>query len=548
MPAARRFPALLALLLATVTTVAMVPPAAHAATSTVASSSCTAPAPGQFGCDAQVLVSRRTGHPVHPRPQRASAKQSGSRIAASRVPAQAPPQPLTPAYLQQAYDLTYLSATKGAGDTIAVVAVYGDVDAGSDLSTFRSTYGLPACTTADGCFQQLNEQGQSAPLPVPNSPWTLEQSLDLDAVSSLCPNCRIVLVEASSPSPPDVQAAITAAIQAGANQVSISGSGEYTNNPFTNFSAPGVAILAASGDDGVSPAGYASYPAALPYVTAVGGTSLTADAADDPTPRGVTESAWSDSGAGCDTQEQPLPYQPADGCDGRMYSDVSADADPDTGLSFYDSQGGGWFDGGGTSLATPLTAAFEAVTSVDGSTPQWAYADSANLNDPVGGSTGGCAGTIALLCNGVVGYDGPTGAGSISGQIVAGAPGIGEPPLGPARQKTYVQRVTATAATLLGGVYPNGEATSYYWQYGRTTAYGMRTPAVSIGSGTAPVTVTGHLKDLSPTSGYHFRLVATNAMGTTYGYDYMLTTVHATVARAKRARPRHHAKRRAGRG
>ena len=161
----------------------------------------------------------------------------------------------------------------------------------------------------------------------------------------------------------------------------------------------------------------------------MGGTSLNPDSASSPTPRGVTESAWSNSGAGCDTQEQPLPYQPSTGCVGRMYSDVSADADPATGLTFYDSQAGGWLDGGGTSLATPLTAAFEAVTGIDGSTPQWAYTDSANLNDPTIRLDGNmCNGTLTLLCRRRrIGYDAPTGAGSISGQLVTGAPGIGEP-------------------------------------------------------------------------------------------------------------------------
>jgi len=144
-----------------------------------------------------------------------------------------------------------------------VVAVYNDPTAASDLATFRSTYNLPACTVANGCFQQLNQQDQTSPLPADNSGWSQEESMDLDAVSSICPNCKIDLVEANTPTAPDLQAAITAAIQAGANQVSISGAGEFAENPFTDFSAPGVSILAATGDDGVVPAGEANYPAAL---------------------------------------------------------------------------------------------------------------------------------------------------------------------------------------------------------------------------------------------------------------------------------------------
>jgi hypothetical protein len=453
------------------------------------------------------------------------------------------PEQMTPAYLQQAYDLTYLSATRGSGDTVAIVGVYNDAAAASDLATFRSTYGLPACSEADGCFQQLNEQGQAAPLPAEDGSWAEEESMDIEAVSALCPNCKIDLVEASAADASDLQAAITAATAAGANQVSISGDGIYTQNPFSDFSASGVSIDVATGDGGALPSGEDAYPAALPYVTAVGGTTLEPASASAPTPRGVTETAWDGSSAGCDTQEQPLPYQPADGCSGRSYADVSADANPSTGLTVYDSPAGGWLDGGGTSLASPLVAAFQAITGVDGSTPQWAYADAANLNDPSSGSTGACSGQLALLCNAASGYDGPTGAGSISGQIVQGAPGVGLPSLGPSDGKTYTEKAANTSVSLVGGIYPNGEPTTYYWQYGVTPSYGLRTKAVSVGSGTAPVSIFSRLTDLKPGTRYHYRLVASNASGIEYGYDTSFaTTGQAGLARAKRdrrSRPAH---------
>lgn len=509
--------------------------------------SCAAPQPGQIACDAQILVAARTGRPIHPHPRRLRRRKHDKRAHAAAVLGVPAPQPMTPAYLQQAYDLTYLSANRGVGDTVAVVAIYDDPSAASDLATFRSTYGLPPCAPGS-CFQQLNEQGQPAPLPAADPSWAQEESMDLDAVSSICPNCRIDLVEASAADAADLQAAVTAAIGAGANQISISGSGEFSANPFSDFGAPNVSILAAAGDDGVVPAGMANYPAALPFVTAVGGTSLMPDEAA-PTPRGVTETAWSQSGSGCDTQEQPLAFQPPTGCDGRVYSDISADAAPATGLSFYDSQGGGWLDGGGTSLATPIAAAFEALTGVDGSTPQWAYADAANLNPTAQSSTGACPGQLPILCDAGDGYSGPTGVGSISGQIVTGAPGIGEPALGSMDDKTYVQRVTRTGAYLLGGVYPNGEPTRYHWEYGPTRAYGERTRGVDAGAGTAPVSATGHLVQLAGGTTYHFRLVATNASGTSYGYDFKLRTAgRASAARARLGRrgKRHAHRRHAG--
>ncbi|HEX3617451.1 MAG TPA: hypothetical protein VHU61_12980 [Solirubrobacteraceae bacterium] len=501
---------------------------ADAAQSVVGRSTCPAPTLGHFSCDAQVLVKKQGGKPVRPKVKKVRARHN---IASTGLPA---PQEMTPAYLQQAYDLTYLSATRGGGDTVAIVGVYNDPAAASDLATFRSTYGLSPCTQSNGCFQQLNEQGQSAPLPAADNNWAEEESMDVEAVSALCPNCKIDLVEANAADAEDLQATITAAIAAGANQVSISGDGIYTQNPFTDFSSANVSIDVATGDNGALPTGEDAYPAAEPYVTAVGGTTLSPASPGSPNARGINETAWNDSSAGCDMQEAPLPYQPASGCSGRSYADVSADADPSTGLTVYDSPAGGWFDGGGTSLASPLVAAFQAITGVNGSTPQWAYADSANLNDPSTGVTGSCAGELAMLCSATRGYDGPTGVGSISGAITTGAPGVGLPSFGSSGSKTYTRKLTKTGAYLQGGLYPNGEATSYYWQYGTTTSYGSKTRPVSAGAGSAPVSLSSHLVGLEQGTKYHYRLVATNSSGTEYGYDGSFTTTgHASVAHGK---------------
>ncbi len=534
MPRARTPIALALLLLAGFALLSLRSTPARAAQGVIAENTCSRPVLGQISCDAQILVSRRGHKPVHPKIKRRRAPRGQAFTGQS-----APPQ-MTPAYLQEAYDLSALSATRGVGDTVAVVGAFNDPSAANDLDTFRSTYGLPACTVANGCFRQLNEQGQSAPLPGLQSDWAEEESMDVEAVSSLCPNCRIDLVEASGADAQDMQTAITTAADAGANQISISGDGLYAEDPFTDFSVPGVAIVAATGDNGALPSGEDAYPAALPYVTAVGGTTLVPNSSSAPTPRGVSESAWNGAAAGCDTQEQPLPYQPSDGCSGRTYADISADADPSTGLTVYDSPAGGWFDGGGTSLAAPLVAAFEAVTGVDGTTPQWAYTDAAELNDPTTGSTGSCAGEPTILCDAGRGYDGPTGAGSISGQIVSGAPGIGLGAFGPAADKTYTGHVSSSAARLLGGIYPNGEATTYYWQYGTSTTYDSRTRSFSAGGGSDPIYAVVRLQHLKPGSTYHYRLVGVNASGTTYGYDASFTTSgHARAVTAnKRRAPR----------
>ncbi len=501
---------------------------------------CPPAAPGVARCEAQALRLRSDARLVRPHVgQRASFTQvfpsARAGIAPAYSPGAAAPQADTPAWLQQAYDLSYLSQTAGSSDTVAIVDAYDDPNAASDLGVFRSAYGLPACTTANGCFQKVNESGQTSPLPAGNLGWEGEESLDMDAVSSLCPNCHIILVEASGADLSDLDAAVAQADAMGANQISNSWSATSSGPIGGTFTFPGVAVLAATGDYGYVGPGYDNYPAAYPGVTAAGGTSLAASS-EGQSARGFSEGGWStDSngvggGSGCDLAEPKPAYQTDTGCTGRAYADVSADADPSTGLIVYDSGNGGWMLLGGTSLATPLTAAFEAVTGVAGASPSWAYADSSLLNDPTTGSNGSCAADILYICNAGVGYDGLTGVGSISGSIAQGGPGIGGPSIGSGADDTYVTSLAATSANLAGGVYPNGLDTTYYWQYGTTNAYGQQTASADAGAGHTPVGFTGALSGLTPSTTYHYRLVASNSAGTSYGYDFSLTTYPANAA------------------
>jgi hypothetical protein len=213
-------------------------------------------------------------------------------------------------------------------------------------------------------------------------------------------------------------------------------------------------------------------------------------------------------------------WQTDTGCRGRAYNDLSADADPATGMQVYDSAQGGWEVVGGTSEATPLIAAYYALLGSAAQGPAWAYANAGLLNDPSSGSNGSCYSSFAYICQGATGYDGPTGAGSISGAVATGAPGIG----GPGTNGSYTQSTTATTAQLQGGIYPNGSDTTYWWEYGTTTGYGQQTAGVDIGSGNAPVSVTDSLQALQPGTTYHYRLVAQNSLGTEYGYDFTLST------------------------
>ncbi|HSC04500.1 MAG TPA: hypothetical protein VLC49_14315, partial [Solirubrobacteraceae bacterium] len=436
---------------------------------------------GHVMCGAQALVLRSNGSLVRPHVSPYSAlgrvRPASTRGVAAAEPAGASaPDPGTPGYLQQAYDLAYLAQKDASNDTVAIVDAFDDPNAEGDLATYRSAYGLPPCGSDTGCFQKVGQDGSSS-LPGPSQLWEQEISLDLDAVSAICPTCHILLVEAKSDAFTDLEAAMArAAKTSGVKQIVASWWGTASDVPAglpTGIPAfPGVATVAATGDEGYAGADQNNYPAALPGVTAAGGTSLAAAAA--PGARGFGESAWSfngltGGGSGCDRHFERPAYQPAAGCVGRAYADLSADGNPDTGLQVYDSNSGDsqnhWIVLGGTSLAAPLIAAYYAITGVDGTTPQWAYGDAGALNDVLSGSTGACAASIAYICNAGVGYDGPTGVGSISGSVVTGAPGIDGPaiPGGDQTQSnTYTQSVTTHGATIAAGIYRNGLDT-HWW-------------------------------------------------------------------------------------
>ena len=338
------------------------------------------------------------------------------------------PTGLGPTDIQSAYKLAGLDA---AGRTVAVVDAYNDPNAASDLATYRSQYGLPACTVANGCFGQVNQSGAAGPLPSDDAGWAEEESLDLDAISAACPTCHILLVEANSAGTADLAAAENAAAAApGVAAVSNSyGGSEAASETSTDgdYDHPGIAITASSGDGGHG----VEYPAASPDVTAVGGTTLTAAG----NARGWTETAWSGAGSGCSQYEPKPSWQLDPGCARRTVADVSADADPNSGLAIYDTyntcgsssecdtmieegavQGlDGWAQVGGTSLSSPLTASVYALAgntaSIDGGS--YPYAHTGSLFDATSGSNGSCAGSY--LCTAGPGYDGPTGLGTPDG-------------------------------------------------------------------------------------------------------------------------------------
>ncbi|MFJ1547572.1 carboxypeptidase regulatory-like domain-containing protein [Streptomyces sp. NPDC088246] len=288
--------------------------------------------------------------------------------------------------------------------------------------------GLPACTTANGCFKKVDQRG-GTDYPAPDSGWAGEISLDLDMVSAAAPYADIVLVEADSASFEDIGASVDQAVAQGAKFISNSYGTGYTSTPgsgedpseTTEFDAhynhPGVAVVASSGDDAYGVA----YPAASQYVTSVGGTAL---AQDSSTSRGWSESVWHNSyggpGSGCSVYEAKPVWQQGVGtdCDMRAVSDVSAVADPLTGVSVYQTYGGdGWAVYGGTSASSPIIAgAYAAAGTPTAGTYPAAYpyaAGGSGLNDVVDGENGSC--TPAKLCTAGEGWDGPTGLGTPNG-------------------------------------------------------------------------------------------------------------------------------------
>ncbi|HEX4519090.1 MAG TPA: hypothetical protein VH063_05865 [Gaiellaceae bacterium] len=351
---------------------------------------CAAPGGPAAGCGAQV-VSSSAGAP-----------------AVSKTP---PSSAYGPTQLHTAYSLPTTASTP---QTIAIVDAYDDPTIESDLAVYDAQYGLPACTTANGCFKKVNQTGGST-YPAGNS-WHLEIALDVETAHEICQNCKILLVEATSNGYTDLGAAVNEAVALGANVVSNSyGGGEFsseTSYEASYYNHPGVAITASAGDSGYG----VEFPAASRYVTAVGGTTLNLNA------NGTykSESVWSGTGSGCSAYEPKPSWQTDTGCARRTVVDVSADADPNTGAAVYDSVGtsGGaaWYQVGGTSLAAPLIGAVYALegnASVNyGSTP---YSHAALLHDVTSGTNGKCAANASYLCTAIAGFDGPTGLGTPNG-------------------------------------------------------------------------------------------------------------------------------------
>ncbi|HEX4704999.1 MAG TPA: hypothetical protein VH352_22915, partial [Pseudonocardiaceae bacterium] len=317
--------------LAFASTAAVATPLASATTTPTTTHSCSqAVSPGMATC----FAIRRTDSGVHH-------FLTGPNIT---------PAGFGPSSLISAYKLP----SGGSGQTVGIVDAMDDPNAESDLATYRSNFGLPACTTANGCFKKVNQTGGASPLPASDTGWAGEISLDVDMVSAICPNCHIVLVEATSPTIQNLGTSVNEAVALGAKYVSNSyggGEGGDPANDASFYHHPGVAVTASTGDGGFG----ISYPASSPFVTAVGGTSLSTASNS----RGWSETAWNGAGSGCSSDEAQPSFQSGvnTGCSNRANADVSAVADPNTGVAVFQTFGAtGWQVYGGTSVSSPIIA------------------------------------------------------------------------------------------------------------------------------------------------------------------------------------------------
>ena len=293
--------------------------------------------------------------------------------------------------------------------TVGIVDVGSDPNTEAQMAYFRRSFGLPACTSASGCFREVGADG-SKRLPDLDSDWVTEIAIDVQAVSAICPTCHILLVDAPSAGVLDLARATATATRLGARYVSLSFGSSATFSAAAvddaYYAEPDVTYVAAAGDGGHSQG--ALFPASAPNVVAAGGTSV----------RLVNgtwqQSAWSGSGSGCSTQQASelqsgAPFGAA--CDGkRVVSDLSALADPDTGMLIY--RGGSWWSAGGTSLAAPILTALYALAG-NHTAPMSIYGARAALTDVTSGSNGRCA--PVSLCTAGPGWDGPTGLGTPAG-------------------------------------------------------------------------------------------------------------------------------------
>lgn len=348
--------------------------------------------------------------------------------------------------LQDAYALP--SLTRGKGRLVAIVDAFGYKRAASDLAEYRSTMGLKACTTGSKCLRIVNQEGNPSPLPKEpsssNSGWLGEESLDLDMVSAICPNCKIVLIQADNNNTTNLYDGVkTATDKLSAKYVGVSWGGgpEGQDNPI--FHKSGVVIAASAGDNGggTQDGGGPIQPCTYTYVVCVGGTHLVSDSHNA---RGWSETVWNDfnlsgcsgpcgaTGSACSKKIKKPSWQTDTQCTMRSAADTSATASLRAAVIVYNSEIGYracpyycWYLFGGTSASTQIIAATYALaenaSDQNGASYLWKHHSAHNINDvKLGNNISArlgitCASKVKYICTARTGFDGPTGWGTPKG-------------------------------------------------------------------------------------------------------------------------------------
>ncbi len=451
---------------------------------------------------------------------------------------------LDPENLESAYKIP---TTGGSSETVALVDAYGDSTAESDLNKYREKYKVyykgteTACTKTNGCFKKVNVKGEEANYPAAGPEiWGAETALDIEMVSAACPECHILLVEASGEYPAETAAAVEEAAKLKATEISNS----YGYSEDDESACPskkgckeylaaynqGIPVMASAGDGGYDNKnrGYSAplWPAVSPNVIAVGGTELEKVEKPKEGERGWKEVVWPDSGSGCSLYESEPTWQEAKtvpkacGAD-RTDNDVASVAEE---VSIYTTPyEGGWGNVGGTSASSPFVAGVEAhATSATKTLGADAfYKKPSMLFHISSGSNGSCGAEGSetyYLCHATKeGYNGPTGMGTPDGVFTSTT--------APVVTTGSATSVTETGATLNGTVNPEGSETKYAFEYGTTKAYGTKTAEASAGSGTSNVEVSKSITSLAPSATYYFRIVATNSESEKiYGTEKVFST------------------------
>ncbi|HWA92737.1 MAG TPA: hypothetical protein VG889_22075 [Rhizomicrobium sp.] len=327
--------------------------------------------------------------------------------------ANAPVDGFTPSDLRDAYKI----ATDGSSDTvIAVIQPFGYRKAEADLGVYRATFGLPECTTANGCFKTFNQHGRQQDYRKQDVSWGIVSALMLDMASAMCPNCRLWLVEARDNYANHLARAVDTAAALGAHVIAIDYVGVANEQSYAldrHYTHSGVAVVAPLVDNinGTLP-----YPAASPHVTAVGGTFLTRDGSA----RGWSETGGMNTG-GCTDFEKP-EWQTDSGCAKRTIGDVAAMATP--GAAIYaprNKRRSRWYVYGGTAASAGIIAGIYGANGGTVTYGKTIYDHPEALFDVTSGIDVHCN-PVSYLCQSGPGYDGPTGLGTPNGIAAFGDP------------------------------------------------------------------------------------------------------------------------------